>query len=79
MLSLSYLRTQSDNSFSKAELYKNVGWKSGIKAPASTVINKSGDLEPSKNWIGWIVFKSQNVNVFDILSTDDRWNSFWYI
>jgi hypothetical protein len=39
VLSLSYLRTQSDKSFSNAELNTNVGWKSGIKAPASTVID----------------------------------------
>ena len=32
---MTYLKTQSDESFSKAELNKNIGWK----APASTVID----------------------------------------
>ena len=49
MLILSYLRTQWDESFSKAELNENtlfslklnenVGLKSDIRAPASTVID----------------------------------------
>ena len=38
MLSLRYLKTQSDKTFSKAELNKNVGWNRGIKCSASTVI-----------------------------------------
>jgi hypothetical protein len=38
LIRLSYLSTQSDESFSKAELNINVGWKSCWKAPESTVI-----------------------------------------
>ena len=41
VLSLSYLRTQSDESLSKAELNKNVGWKSGKKWRVGPVIDIS--------------------------------------
>jgi hypothetical protein len=39
VLSLSYLQTQSNKSFSEAELNKKCWLKSDIKAPASTVID----------------------------------------
>ena len=47
MLSLSYLRTQLDESFSKAELNKYISGKSSIKFPASTVIYISSEVSAS--------------------------------
>jgi hypothetical protein len=55
VLSLSYLRTQCDESFSKIELYKNVGWKSGKKRPEGPVIDiylRTGFIDSQiYNWV----------------------------
>ena len=47
MLSLSYLKPQSDESFSKAESYKHCGWKSGKKRPEGLVIDMDALACPS--------------------------------
>jgi hypothetical protein len=39
VLSLSYQRTQSDESFSKAELYKNFGLKTSLYVPGGPIID----------------------------------------
>ena len=51
MLTLSFLRTQSDKSFSKAEFDKNVGWKIGMKAQASTVIDITNQVKYEKTLV----------------------------
>ena len=51
---MSYLKTKSDKSISKAELYTCFGLKSGIKPAASTVV----DIVRNTNDIKKMTFKS---------------------